>query len=71
LVVSDKVADENAAGKGGVPDGLLSVDDVAAILSVNRETIVFWKDIGILKPTFIARNDDIRFKPEEVYKFLT
>jgi len=53
------------------PSPMLSVHDVANILSVHINTVRRWGDSGIMKAYRIGPRRDRRFRPEDIARLLT
>ena len=53
-----------------LPQGLMTVSEVALILHVHPNTVRLWGDTGLLKALRIGPRRDRRFKLEDIDVFL-
>ena len=54
-----------------LPQGLMTVSEVALILHVHPNTVRLWSDIGLLKACRIGRRRDRRFRHGDIEEFLS
>ena len=69
-ISNEKIPMATEYGESKLPARLLSVNEVAQFLGIHSSTVRRWEKRGLLKSYAIGLRHNLRFKQEDVLKFL-